>query len=43
MLTPIVVLLLFAIGLLMANALGKLPAWPWGLCLILSHLLAFAR
>lgn len=32
-------LLLLALGFLIANALGKLPAWPSILCLILIHLI----
>lgn len=39
MLTPFVVLVVFGLVLLVANALNKLPAWPWGLCLFLILLL----
>jgi len=35
MLTPREILLVFGICFLLADALGKLPSWTWGLCLFL--------
>lgn len=29
------ILVLLAVVFLLANALGKLPSWPWGLTLLL--------
>jgi hypothetical protein len=38
MLSVPLILILLALGFLIANAIGKLPAWPSILCLILLHL-----
>lgn len=39
MLTPTWILMILALVFLAADALGKLPSWTWGLCLLLILLL----
>jgi len=37
--TPTLLLLVLGVVFLVADALGKLPSWTWGLCLFLILLL----
>lgn len=39
MLTPVQILFVLALVFLVADALGKLRSWTWGLCLVLILLL----